>query len=245
MTESIILSYMLLFLIAVLYSSVGHGGASGYLALMTFYHMSPDRIKPVALVLNIMVSSIAFVQFYRSGYFDKKIFLPLALVSVPAAFVGGLISIHPILYKQILGVLLFITAIRFFIPMKIEEETSIKHKSVFLLFLIGGCIGFISGLIGIGGGILLSPVLVLLHYSNIKTTSGISALFIVVNSIAGLLGQMKQGILFSTSMYAMILFAVAGGILGSYLGTKRFNSITLRKVLALVLVVASLKLIFV
>jgi uncharacterized membrane protein YfcA len=244
MSEHILLLSLFIFLVAGLYASVGHGGASGYLALMTLLNMPIATIKPVALMLNIAVSLIAFIQFYRSGFFNKKLFIPLAIASVPAAYAGGLLSIDPHLYKQLLGGLLFISAIRLAMPLK-KEAIVIQHFNIVLVVMIGASIGFLSGMIGIGGGIILSPLLILVRYSDIKTTSGISALFIFVNSIAGLLGQMHQGIVFSSSMSVMIAVAIAGGLIGSYIGAKQLNVSLLKKVLAVVLFIASLKLVFV
>lgn len=195
-------------------------------------------------MLNIAVSLIAFIQFYRSGFFNKKLFIPLAIASVPAAYAGGLLSIDPHLYKQLLGGLLFISAIRLAMPLK-KEVIVVQHFNIVLVVMIGASIGFLSGMIGIGGGIILSPLLILVRYSDVKTTSGISALFIFVNSIAGLLGQMNQGIEFSSSMSVMIAVAIAGGLIGSYIGARQLNISMLKKVLAVVLFIASLKLIFV
>jgi uncharacterized membrane protein YfcA len=244
MSEHILLLSLFIFLVAGLYASVGHGGASGYLALMTLLSMPIATIKPVALMLNIAVSLIAFIQFYRSGFFNKKLFIPLAIASVPAAYAGGLLSIDPHLYKQLLGGLLFISAVRLAMPLK-KEVLVVQHFNIVLVVMIGASIGFLSGMIGIGGGIILSPLLILVRYSDVKTTSGISALFIFVNSIAGLLGQMKQGIEFSSSMSVMIAVAIAGGLIGSYIGARQLNISMLKKVLAVVLFIASLKLIFV
>lgn len=244
MSEHILLLSLFIFLVAGLYASVGHGGASGYLALMTLLSMPIATIKPVALMLNIAVSLIAFIQFYRSGFFNKKLFIPLAIASVPAAYAGGLLSIDPHLYKQLLGGLLFISAVRLAMPLK-KEVLVVQQFNIVLVVMIGASIGFLSGMIGIGGGIILSPLLILVRYSDVKTTSGISALFIFVNSIAGLLGQMKQGIEFSSSMSVMIAVAIAGGLIGSYIGARQLNISMLKKVLAVVLFIASLKLIFV
>ncbi len=244
MSEHILLLSLFIFLVAGLYASVGHGGASGYLALMTLMSMPIATIKPVALMLNIAVSLIAFIQFYRSGFFNKKLFIPLAIASVPAAYAGGLLSIDPHLYKQLLGGLLFISAVRLAMPLK-KEVLVVQQFNIVLVVMIGASIGFLSGMIGIGGGIILSPLLILVRYSDVKTTSGISALFIFVNSIAGLLGQMNQGIEFSSSMSVMIAVAIAGGLIGSYIGARQLNISMLKKVLAVVLFIASLKLIFV
>ena len=194
--ETIILFYILLFLIAFLYSSVGHGGASGYLALMVLFSISPDVMKPTALLLNLFVSLTSFIQFYRGKHFNWKIFSPFAVASVPMAFVGGLITLDADIYKKILGILLLVPIIRFlfFAHIKVEE---LKKSNLILSLLIGAAIGFLSGLIGIGGGIILSPVLLLLKWTDLKQTAAISALFIFVNSLSGLGGQLTKGIHFS------------------------------------------------
>ena len=188
MPDSIYLFYCLLFVIAFLYASVGHGGASGYLALMAIFSVAPEVMKPTALLLNLFVSSVSFIQFYRGGHFKWKIFLPLAVASVPMAFAGGLVTVDGRIYKNILGLLLLIPIVRFlfFANIKVEE---MKKSNVALSVLIGAVIGFLSGLIGIGGGIILSPVLLLLKWTDQKQTAAISAAFIFVNSLSGLFGH--------------------------------------------------------
>jgi uncharacterized membrane protein YfcA len=235
--------YFLLFLVAFLYSSVGHGGASGYLALMAIFSFSPEVMKPTALLLNLFVSLTSFIQFYRGGHFNWKLFLPFAIASVPMAFAGGLITIDANIYKKMLGVLLLIPIIRFlFFPnIRVQE---IKKASTVLSLIIGGIIGFLSGLIGIGGGILLSPALLLLKWADMKQTAAISALFIFVNSLSGLAGQLTKGIHFSPDMYVYVAVAFAGGICGAYYGSLRFRHTVLKYILAAVLVLAAYKLIF-
>lgn len=239
--ESIYIFYILLFGLAFLYSSVGHGGASGYLALMAIYSVSPDLMKPTALMLNLFVSLTSFTQFYRGKHFKWPIFLPLALASVPFAFLGGLISIEADFYKKILGLLLMIPVIRFlfFTNIRVEE---IRQNNVYLSVLIGAAIGFLSGLIGIGGGIILSPILLLLRWTDQKQTAAISALFIFVNSLSGLAGYMTKGIEFSQDMFTYVIIAFAGGLLGSYFGSLKFNQNILKNTLAIVLLVAGIKL---
>lgn len=241
--ETIILFYTLLFLVAFLYSSVGHGGASGYLALMALFSITPEVMKPTALLLNLFVSATSFIQFYRGGHFKWKIFLPFAIASVPMAYVGGLITIDADIYKKILGILLLIPIIRFlfFANIKVEE---IKKSNVILSLIIGAAIGFLSGLIGIGGGIILSPLLLLLKWSDLKQTAAISALFIFVNSLSGLAGQLQKGITFSGDMYAYVAVAFVGGLCGAYFGSLKFRQNVLQYLLALVLIVASYKLLF-
>lgn len=243
MGDSIILFYSLLFLVAFLYASVGHGGASGYLALMALFSVAPEVMKPTALLLNLFVSSVSFIQFYRGGYFKWSIFWPFAIASIPMAYAGGLVHVDGNIYKKILGVLLIIPIVRFlfFSNIKVEE---IKQSNIALSLLIGAVIGFLSGLIGIGGGIILSPVLLLLKWTDMKQTAAISALFIFVNSISGLTGQLQQGITFSNDMYAYVGIAFAGGLCGAYFGSLKFNQVILKNVLALVLIVAAYKLLF-
>ena len=243
MPESIYLFYCLLFVIAFLYASVGHGGASGYLALMAIFSVAPDVMKPTALLLNLFVSSVSFIQFYRGGHFKWKIFLPLALASVPMAFAGGLVTVDGTIYKKILGLLLIIPIIRFlfFANIKVEE---IKKSDITLSILIGAAIGFLSGLIGIGGGIILSPVLLLLKWTDQKQTAAISAAFIFVNSLSGLGGQLTRGIHFSTDMYAYVAIAFVAGLCGAYFGSLKFKQTVLKNTLALVLMLAAYKLLF-
>lgn len=241
--DSIIIFYFLLFLIALLYASVGHGGASGYLALMALYGIAPEVMKPTALLLNLFVSLISFVQYYRGKHFIFKIFLPLALASIPMAFLGGLIEIDSAVYKKILGLLLLIPAFQFlfFVNARVRER---NQTNIVVSVGIGSSVGFLSGLIGIGGGIILSPILLLLKWTDQKQTAAISALFIFVNSFSGLAGQFTKGIHFSNDMYVYVIVAFSGGLLGAYLGSIKFNQVLLKNLLALVLIIAAWKLVF-
>lgn len=241
--DSVFLFYVLLFVVAFLYASVGHGGASGYLALMAVFSIAPAVMKPTALLLNLFVSLTSFIQFYRGGHFRWKIFWPFALASVPLAYVGGLIMVDAVVYKKILGVLLLIPIVRFFFfsNIKVEEQ---KESNLPVSLLIGGLIGALSGLIGIGGGILLSPVLLLLKWTDQKQTAAISALFIFVNSLSGLAGQFTKGIQFTSDMATYVLIAFTGGLCGAYFGALKFRQTILKNVLATVLLLAVYKLLF-
>lgn len=232
-----------LFIVAFLYASVGHGGASGYIALMVLYGITPAVIKPTALLLNIFVSSVSFFQFYRGGHFRWKLFWPFALASIPMSFIGGRMLLSGDLYKRILGVLLLLPVLRFFFFGNTDDK-DLKPANVYASLLIGGVIGLLSGMIGIGGGIILSPVLLLLKWSNQKQTAAISASFILVNSLSGLAGQLAKGFQFNTGMLVYVAVAFAGGLLGAYFGALKFNHTLLKNVLACVLLIASYKLIF-
>ncbi|MGK2861448.1 MAG: TSUP family transporter, partial [Chitinophagaceae bacterium] len=175
--------------------------------------------------------------------FNWKIFLPFAIASVPMAFVGGLVTVDAGVYKKILGLLLIIPILRFLLFANLKPS-EIKPSNILLSLFIGASIGFLSGLIGIGGGIILSPVLLLLKWSDMKRTAGISALFIFVNSIAGLAGQLTKGIQFSPDMYWYVAIAFTGGIFGAWFGSLRFKPTILKYVLASVLAVAAYKLLF-
>ncbi len=233
--------YVLLFVVAFLYASVGHGGASGYLALMAIFGISPLFMKPTALLLNLFVSFSAFVFFYRGGHFKWKYFLPFALASIPMSFLGGMISLDANLYKKILGVLLMIPITRLVLFPNNEKE-EMNDLNIPTAMLIGGVIGFLSGLIGIGGGIILSPLLLLLRWTDQKQTAAISAMFILVNSLAGLGGQLTKGIEFQPEMLTFVGIAFVGGSVGAWFGAIKFNQQVLKYLLALVLLMASLKL---
>ncbi|MGC2236200.1 MAG: sulfite exporter TauE/SafE family protein [Pyrinomonadaceae bacterium] len=237
-----ILIVLAIFVVAVLYSSVGHGGASGYLAVMALLGVSATTTRPTALILNLFVASIAFVQFYRAGHFDRRVFLPFAAASVPFAFLGGMIHLPTTVYKIILGVVLMLAAIRLAINLKNENEPNAPN--VWLALLIGAGLGFVSGLVGVGGGIFLTPILLLMNWTETKKAAGISALFILVNSISGLLGNYAQVLQLSSNVIFWIVAAILGGVIGSTLGSYRFNSLTLRRVLAFGLLIAGVKLIF-
>ena len=237
------LFYPLLFLVAFLYASVGHGGASGYLALMALFGFLPEVMKPTALLLNLFVSLTSFIQFYRGKHFNWKIFLPFAIASVPMAYLGGLITLDGIIYKKILGILLLIPIARFLFFPTVKDQ-GLKKSNPWLSLLIGAAIGFLSGVIGIGGGIILSPVLLLLKWANMKQAAAISALFIFVNSLSGLAGQLTKGVHFSADMYAYVAIAFAGGICGAYYGSLKFRQDILKYMLAFVLMIAAYKLLF-
>lgn len=238
-----LVTILAIFIVAVLYSSVGHGGASGYLAVMAFFAVAPGVTRPTALLLNLFVASIGAVQFYRAGQFSWRIFLPFAAASMPMAFVGGMIHLPTNVYKIVLGLVLLAAAARLAIRLKSDDH--IKEAPIMACLLIGAMIGLLSGLVGVGGGIFLTPILLLMHWAETRVAAGVSVLFILVNSAAGLAGNYDQLSVLPHDVWFWVAAAVVGGFMGSTLGSRRFDSITLRRVLGVVLLFAGLKLILV
>lgn len=232
-----------IFSLAILYSSVGHGGASGYLALMAIFSFSPEFMRPSALVLNIFVSSVSFFSYYKNGHFKSKLLLPFIVTSIPVAFIGGAISTNPKTYKIILGIFLILAIARMVFQPK-NSVNEVRPTNKYGAYFIGIFLGFFSGLIGIGGGIILSPIIILLKWGTVKQTAAVSAAFILVNSIAGLLGQISQGVQFAPEIIYMLVAAVLGGSIGSYMGSFKVSNLVLRYTLSVVLILASFKLLF-
>ncbi|MEP0266620.1 sulfite exporter TauE/SafE family protein [Dokdonia sp.] len=230
--------------IAFLYAGVGHGGASGYLALMSLFSIAPETMKPTALLLNLFVAGTAFYFYYKEGYFNKRLFLSFAVASIPMAFLGGMIEVDTRIYKIILGVLLIFAILKMLNIFGKESDIIYKVK-IWQGLLVGGLIGFFSGLIGIGGGIILSPIILLLHWGKMKEAAAVSALFIWVNSAAGLAGQFSTGITLNSQSFLMVALAIIGGLLGSYYGSKKMSNKGVRYMLVVVLIAASIKLILI
>ncbi len=241
------ISYIILLLLGImsfLYASVGHGGASGYLAVMGLFSFAPSVMKPTALVLNILVSAVAFAFYYKAKLFKWNLFYPFAITSVPFSFIGGYIKIDTAIYKVLLGIILLFSIIRILFFFK-KDTIEIKPINIYKALFIGAVIGLLSGLLGIGGGIILSPVILLLGWSTIKETAAVSALFIFVNSLAGFFGFLTQGGNLSLDLLPIIGIVFIGGLLGGYSGSKKFDFQVFRYVLSLVLLIASIKLILV
>jgi uncharacterized membrane protein YfcA len=279
-----ILWILLFFVVAFLYSAVGHGGASGYLALMSIWHLAPEHMKPVALILNLVVSGIAFIQFYRQGHFLWRLFLPIAALSIPMAYLGGFTPLKDDVYQLGLGVFLVISVVllnvnlRGGISLKNDDEQGVLvndtlHNSrgfVWIAAILGGGIGYMSGLFGIGGGILLSPVLLLLGWTQQKQTAAMGAAFIFVNSMSGLVGFVQQHPLWDSAaekmsgvadqvitggsvlgvywlsvlmiVGALIVPVMMGGVVGSWYGSKKFSHRGMKGILSVVLLIAAIKL---
>lgn len=239
---SLAILLLLLAIIAFLYSSVGHGGASGYLAVMAIAGVAPLMMKPSALVMNLAVSAFSFIGFYRAGHFKFKLFFPFAIGSIPLAYVGGAMTLTDDIYKKILAVTILFSIARILYQFKGNSQQTREINPVFGI-LTGGMIGILSGMIGIGGGIILSPVMLLMRWGTIKETAAVSALFIFVNSLSGLYGQMQNGgIHLTENLQYAVAATIIGGLFGSYYGSQRFNVPTLRFLLTIGLSIACLKL---
>lgn len=234
----------LIFLAAVLYASVGHGGASAYLAVMALFGIAPQVMRPTALALNILVSLIALIKFYRAGYFSWRLFLPFALTSLPLAFVGGSIVLPTAIYKPVVGAVLIYAAIRLFFSANVGQQSEVRSVNLPLAMGSGGLIGLLSGLTGVGGGIFLSPLLVLMRWGDMRHVAGVAAAFVWVNSIAGLAGHLSIVSELPSFLPLWALAAAGGGWLGAEYGSKRLGNPALRRLLAVVLVIAGLKMIF-
>ena len=241
--ENIYLFLLILPIVSFLYSSVGHGGASGYLALMALFSFAPESMKPTALLLNIFVAGISFYYYFKAGHFNKKLFLSFAIASIPLAYIGGTLEVDASVYKKILAVLL-IFAILKMLNVFGKESNNIKQVKLWQGLIVGGIIGFFSGLIGIGGGIILTPIILLLHWGKMKEAAAVSALFIWVNSAAGLVGQLSSGVTIETESFLLVVIALIGGFLGGYYGSKVINNQKLRYILSFVLIIACGKLMF-
>ncbi|HEX7628060.1 MAG TPA: sulfite exporter TauE/SafE family protein [Candidatus Methanoperedens sp.] len=239
--DDIIILSGLIFAAGLLYSSVGHAGASGYLAVMALFGLAPDVMKPTALVLNILVATIATVQFRRAGYFSWKTFWPFALSSIPFAFIGGAMSLPGQIYKQIVGLVLLFAAYHFFRKKQSAVSNPTKPIPVLAAILAGAGIGLLSGMVGVGGGIFLTPLILFMGWAGTKQTAGVSAMFILVNSIAGIAGHLTSVKFLPDVIYILGFAAVIGGTIGSYMGSRRFANATIYQMLAVVLVIAGVK----
>jgi uncharacterized membrane protein YfcA len=241
-SETLIIA-ILFFVGAALYASVGHGGASSYLAIMGLFSLPPDVMKPTALALNILVASMATFKFYRAGLFSWRLFWPFAVASIPAAFVGGAVMLPARSYKIVVGVVLLYAAVWMFRSAMRPISRETHPPPQWAALLAGLAIGFLSGLTGVGGGIFLSPLLLSMGWAETRATSGVAAPFILVNSIAGLLGHIASVSQLPPNVPVWGAAALIGGWIGASYGSKRAPVPVLRQLLSLVLVVAGVKLI--
>ena len=229
--------------VAFLYSSVGHGGASGYLAVLSFFTVAPALMSTTALILNLLVAGTALIAFARAKHLMSRLTWPFVLTSVPAAFLGGLLLVSAHVYLISLSAVLLIAALRFLFDIRAPGEiTSVMVPSLLISLPVGAGIGFISGLVGVGGGIFLSPLFLIMGWADAKPTAATSAVFIFVNSLAGLTGRVARGGLEVGLLLPLLISAFLGGLLGSRFGALRYSNRTIRRILGLVLLIASAKL---
>src|SRR5438552_923375 len=237
-----ILLFCAIGLIAFLYSSVGHAGATGYIAIMTLGGLAPAIIRPTALVLNILVAFIAALQFWRAGHFDWKLFWPFALLSVPAAYFGGYLQPSASVLKILIGLVLLFSAVR--LIFRRSDPPEVISPSRPMAIGVGAGIGLLSGLTGTGGGIFLTPLLLFCRWAHIRRAAAVSALFILVNSIGGLAGYFTAKHSIPSLGIFLAAAAMIGGMIGSHLGSRHFPARTISLLLATVLMIAGIKLIF-
>lgn len=237
---SLALMIFCIVMIAALYSCVGHGGASGYIAVLTLFGLTPLIIKPTALVLNILVSSIAAFQFFRAGHFRRTLFMRFALTSIPFAYIGGYFVLPLSFYKYFIVLVLWFSAVQLFIRPALQTK-DLHLPSIPLSLAIGAGLGLLSGLVGVGGGIFLSPLLILMGWAGNKETAAVSAFFVLVNSCAGLLGFMSGNHVVPSYSFTFAFAALSGGFVGSYLGSRELPVLSVQRVLSLVLVIAGYK----
>jgi uncharacterized membrane protein YfcA len=232
---------------AFAYASVGHGGASAYIAAMALAGVAPAAMRPIALALNLLVSAIGTYKFWRAGYFRWRLFWPFAVVSIPLAFVGGAITLPGHAYKILVGVVLIYAAWQLWRSARAGDEMREVHEPpIALSMVVGGVLGLLSGLTGVGGGIFLSPLLLIAGWAGTKQTSAVAAPFILVNSAAGLIaGFAMKAASLPLQIWILCIAVLVGGWLGAEYGSRRFANPFIRRMLAVVLAVAGAKMLFV
>jgi len=227
--------------VALLYSSVGQAGATGYIAVMSLFSLAPEEIKPVALVLNILVAAIGTRQFLRAGHFSRSLFWPFALPSVPMAFLGGYFNLPTEVFELLVGSLLLLSAALLFIRPPAEREPRPPRRSIAVG--VGATLGLLAGLTATGGGVLLTPLLIFMHWAPTRTAAAVSAPFILLNSVAALGGVVKATTSVPTFALPLALAGVAGGVVGSYYGAERLPHTVIKRLLGTVLAIAGAKLV--
>lgn len=234
---------VLIFLVAAVYSSVGHGGASGYLAVLALFSLPVAQLSGTALLLNVLVSSLAFWSFHRNGHKLPAFAWLLVFASVPFSFLGGALMVTDNFYKLVLATALLLSAARLAFGFRASEIAALSTPPRIVLAGVGSSIGFLSGIVGVGGGIFLSPIAIFFHWTTVKSAATLSALFILVNSLSGIAGRAVTHQLIIQPALGLIVAAFAGGLIGSHVGSKYLNGLVLRRVLSLVLLIAAIKLV--
>ena len=231
-----------IFIVAVLYASVGHAGASGYIAVLTLFGLGVEAIRPTALTLNILVAAIGFVQWWRAGHFSWALFWPFALLAVPAAFLGGWLYVPSDYLKILIGLVLWFSAWR--LLYRKEDPQGIERPSRSTAVASGAGIGFLSGLTGTGGGIFLTPLMLFCRWAKVKEAAAVSSLFILLNSSSGLAGYVQSGRELPDFAWGLAVVVAVGGFIGSRLGSRHVPVRGIGVLLAVVLVIAGTKLVF-
>lgn len=228
---------------AFLYASVGHAGASGYLAAMALLSMAPEQMKPMALILNLVVGTIALIQFARAGCFSWRLLWPFALGAAPFACLGGSLSVSGTVYRILVAIGLVLAAARLAMDSNVATSRApLRRPSVPVAVLCGAVIGLLAGITGTGGGIYLSPLLIFCRWGEARQTGGVAAAFILVNSLAGLLGHRPDIALLPTALPVWAVVVALCGAIGAWMGSRRIAPLVFRRMLAAVLLVAALKL---
>ena len=240
MSETVLLA-ILIFAAAVLYSAAGQAGASGYLAAMAFVGLAADVMKPAALVLNIVVATIATAQFYKAGCFSWRTLWPFVVGSIPLSFVGGAMHLPSSIYKPVVGVVLLLAAFRLVVTASRKVTAPAAHASLPAAVVAGAAIGLLSGLTGTGGGIFLSPLLLFMGWAETRETAGVSAAFVLVNSIAGLAGNLASVQHLPPEISYWAVAAAMGGLIGTEFGSRHLAPDAIRYMLAVLLIVAGCK----
>jgi uncharacterized protein len=225
---------VLLFLAAVFFTSVGHAGASGYLAAMALYGLAPSEMRSAALALNVLAGTLTTARFRSAGHFDRSLFLPLIIGSIPGAFVGGLLSFPATIYRPVVGVLLLIAAVRLAWPTR-KADGPVRRMPAWAGVLCGTAIGLLSGLTGVGGGIYLMPLLLFAGWAEARTAGGVSAAFILVNSVAGLSGRLLADPVLPPQLLAWAAVVLVGSVIGATLGSRVLGPSIIRYLLAIAL----------
>ena len=234
-------------LIAAMYASVGHGGASGYLAVLSltvYASNDPTWLKQHAWSLNLLVAGMAFFAYKKSGFFDSKLAIPFILASIPAALIGGYLRVNDDIYDTLLSITLVFAAWKLYTTKSRDSEDLFSNPpSVHIALFVGAIIGLLSGIIGVGGGIFLSPIILLFGWSDPKTTAGIAAVFIWVNSASGLIGSSISGqnVLEFDVLIPFAIAVLIGGYLGSKFGSEKFSQKTVRNTLVSVMLIAAIR----
>jgi uncharacterized membrane protein YfcA len=240
MTPEELILTALIFIAATLYSSVGHAGASGYLAAMALFGLAPETMRPTALALNVLVASLATYRYTHAGQNDMKLLIPFVVASIPAAFVGGMIHIPPAFYKPLIGIILLLSAFQLLRTAKTskQKDRKVQRPPLAASLATGAGLGLLAGLSGTGGGIFLSPLLLFMGWAPTRNVSGVAASFILVNSISGLLGNISSLQALPSALPVWAGAVLLGGLVGTQLGTRTLTIPGIRIMLALVLVIA-------